>query len=99
MITINDTYKFENIILNIENESNKIKEIFSKSNNNIEKINGTESWNGIAQEEFINKYNELRNSYESINQSLRSYITFMRNTVNSYNSFNQKAINEVDNNI
>lgn len=99
MVTINDESKFENIILNIENEAKKIREIFEKSNNNIEKINGTEVWSGIVQEEFVNKYKELSNNYANVNESLNTYIKFMRNIVNNYKNLDRKLTNEVDNNV
>lgn len=99
MVTIRDESQFENIILNIENEARKISEIFEKSNTNIEKINGTDAWTGVVQEEFINKYKELSNSYTNINESLKAYIKFMRNIVNSYNNLEKKLTSEIDNNV
>ena len=76
MVIINDENKFENIILSIETEAQKINEIFEKNNNIIDKINGTDEWNGIVQEEFINKYKELSSNYNNINESLKTYIKY-----------------------
>ena len=49
-IYIKDFDSYENIINKFEEYLAKITEIFSKQNQNFEKINRTETWTGKAQE-------------------------------------------------
>lgn len=95
MIKISDTNRFENIISNIEVSSIKISEIFDRTDTNMERINGTDTWNGITQEECYNKYKELSSNYGSINDSLKIYTNFMRQIVDNY----KNVENQLNNNI
>ena len=98
MIKINDSNKFENIINKIEQSTNRIAEIMEKENTNMEKINGTEIWSGVTQEECYNKYKQLSGNYDNINKSLKTYIGFMRQTVNDYRSIENKLDSDINTN-
>ncbi len=56
MIKINSSENIERIIIEIEKREKRIEEIFNETNANMETINDTEIWTGLAQKEFSGKY-------------------------------------------
>ena len=98
MIIINDSEKFESIINNIDNSSKKIEEIFNETSANMETVNDTDIWTGVAQKEFSNKYKELSNNYEAINNSLKIYINFLKQTIADYKELETQTNNDIETN-
>ncbi len=98
MIVINDSDKFEKIISNIEASKANIEEIFKETTGNMERINDTDSWKGLAQKRFSEKYNTLSNNYEPISNSLNIYINFMKQTIADYKEFEEQAMKDVEKN-
>ena len=98
MIRINDSDKFERIIGDIENSAKRIDEIFQETTSNMETIDDTEIWTGLAQKEFSMKYKELSNNYGIINNSLKIYTNFLRQTVIDYKKSELQTFKNMENN-
>jgi uncharacterized protein YukE len=97
MIRINDSQKFESIILEMETSFNNISNIFEKVNNNINSIDSQDIWAGKAKDEFFIKYKQLSGNYETISNSLTKYENFMKTTLNNYINFENKTRNDLNN--
>ena len=89
-ITI-DFVKLQNAITSIDNEINKIKELFERQNNNFKKLEDTKMWNGTSSQSCIAKYKELSGKYEEIINNLSNYKRFLINLEASYSSINNEA--------
>lgn len=90
-IVITNSDEFELCITSFESSLNKIKDIFSKEKNNLERINGTPAWTGPVQEEIYKKNLELHENYQPIEQALQIYIDFLKKTLNDYKAFEEKV--------
>lgn len=97
-IYIKDFDSYENIINKFEESLTKITEIFNKQNQNIEKINKTETWTGIAQENTYKKYKELESKYGNIEESLLTCISFMKKTLDDYRNIEEQFNSDLENN-
>ena len=98
-ITINDSDKFEETIEVFKNTIIEIQDIFDKQNNNMLKIDDTEVWNSDTERVITSKYNELKNDYPNIIESLNNYVSFMNNTVESYKKIEKDIDSSVDKNL
>ncbi len=98
MIKITSSSDFENIIANMEKHYNNVNQIFQREDKNMERINQTEAWAGDTQEVVYNKYQELKENYNPILNSLQTYINFMKQTVSDYKELEGKINSDADNN-
>lgn len=99
-IVITDTNKFESIISNLEGTLPVIEDVFRNQNNYYKSIDHTDAWSGETQGVISDKYNELSQNYDSINESLRNYIKYLKITVSNYKNFENlvdKSVNENEN--
>ena len=99
-IVITDTDKFESIISNLEGTLPVIEEVFNNQNSYYKSIDHTDAWSGETQGVISDKYNELSENYDSINESLRNYIKYLKITVSNYKNFENlvdKSVNENEN--
>ena len=93
MIEIKDSGKYESVITKIESSKVKIEDIFRNTTANMETINDTEIWTGLAQKEFSNQYKKLASNYGAIRESMETYIKLMRQTIEEYKAIeNQRRI-------
>ena len=97
-IYIKDFDSYENIINKFEESLAKITEIFSKQNQNFEKINRTETWTGKAQENTYKKYIELESKYGNIEESLLTCIRFMKKTLEDYKNADKQTDKDLEDN-
>ncbi len=97
-IYIKDFDSYENVIKKFEESLVKITEIFNNQNQNIEKINKTETWTGKAQESTYKKYKELENKYEEIEESLYTCIRFMKKTLEDYKNADKQFNSDLEDN-
>ena len=97
-IEIKSYSDYESVINSFEQVLNNITDIFDKQDNEMKKINKTEVWTSITQEELCNKYNELSKQYEGIKLSLENYINFMKNTLNNYKEAEKSLNNSLNQN-
>ena len=93
-IFIANSDSFEASIKSFEESFKKICEIFENQDKNMEQINSTEVWTGIVQKSIYEKYIEMKNSYPVIEESLNTYIDFMKKVLTDY----RRAENEIDRN-
>ena len=96
MIRITNSSDFERIITNMELHLKNVETIFQNETNNMERINATEIWTGDTQEVIYNKYQELKENYNPIIESLGTYIKFMRQTIEDYKKLENKIGNDID---
>ena len=88
--------EFENRISMIREASKNIKRIFENENINIETINNTDIWYGIANQAFYEKYNDLKNNYNGIENSLDNIVRFLEGVLNSYKATNNSINNDIN---
>ena len=95
---IKDEQAFINTYDNFERSLEKIKDIFDKQNNTFDSINETEIWTSETQKDMIEKYNNLKGYYDSVEDSIKNYIEFMKKTLYDYQKLNQQGISEANDN-
>ena len=83
-IVITDSGQFEEVIQELEESYNKIKDVFTKEKTNKEEINATDTWTGKAQEAMYEKYELLSENFTPIEYSLGVYIKFLKKTLEDY---------------
>ena len=98
-IVITNYQDFENIINELKESLERIKELFNSENNLMKKIDNTDIWSSNTQEKVYSKYLELSEGYNHVIKSLETYIRFLENTLNSYKEADISISKSVDNNI
>ena len=98
MIRINDSSKIERIISELESREQRIEEIFQETNGNMERINDTDIWTGLAQKEFSRKYGELASNYDNIEKSIKTYIKLIRQAVEDYKEIEARTSRDIETN-
>ena len=98
MIRINSSENIERIIIEIEKREKRIEEIFNETNANMETINDTEIWTGLAQKEFSRKYGQLASNYEAIQESIKTYVKVIRQAVEDYKEMDLQRSKDVETN-
>ncbi len=98
MITITSSNDFENIVHNMEASNSKIASIFEETTASIAKLNTENSWEGIAQKQFISKYESLQSNYEIINNSMLKNVNFLKNIIESYKETENQINKNIDSN-
>ena len=98
MIVIKDTSRYESIVNEIEASKNNIASIFEKATENMKKIDDTDTWTGLAQKEFSNKYNQLASNYDAIKNGIDTYIRFMRQAEADYKEIELQTRSNVETN-
>ncbi len=83
-IVITNFNDFEKSISVFKESLDKIEEIFDKQDKTVEQINSTEIWTGQIQKTIYNKYIELHENYELIEDALSTYIRFMQKVLSDY---------------
>ena len=97
-VVIKNYELFENTINKIEDSYQNIMDIFEEEKIYIERINETETWTGEAQRTIYKKYKQLEKNYEPIEETLKIYINFLRNTLDSYKKLEDHLIQNLSNN-
>ena len=98
MIEIKDSQKFESIITNIEQSKQRIEEIFRNTTTNMQTIDDTDVWTGLAQKEFSNQYRKLASNYGAIQASMNTYINLMRQAITDYKELENQRRIDIENN-
>jgi hypothetical protein len=101
-IVIKDTNKFENIINELENTLPSFEDVFKNQDKNFSMIDGTDIWKGDTQKVITSKYNDLRKNYDSIDETLRNYIKYLKITVDNYKRYEEmvdKSVSENEENL
>lgn len=83
-IVIKDSVKFQEIIDNFKDTTNKIDDLFKNEDENLKGISGIDTWKSGLQEATYKKYNELSANYNTIIDSLNKLSNFMEKTLDSY---------------
>lgn len=79
----------------IKNAKNNFIKIFEEENANIEKINNTEIWYGEADQKLYSKYQELRQNYEGIEESLEYIINFLESVAINHTNLEKVISNNI----
>ncbi len=95
-IVITNSNEFENVIREFEESFKNIKEIFENENQSMETINETKIWTGEIQKSVTAKYNELKNNYGQVEESLQTFINFMNKTLDDYRRLEQTVDTNVN---
>ena len=83
-ITITNPLEFEKIIKELKESVIRMSDCFNNENTFMKKIDKTDIWTGEVQDKVYSKYLELSNCYNPVIESLKTYIKFLENTLNSY---------------
>lgn len=95
---INDKQKMLDIISDIESNIKNIRDVFDDENNNFSEIEKGEIWDSSLQKSVVEKYNELKNNYDTIIDTLNSYALFVKSVVEKYEEINKSIISKLDGN-
>lgn len=101
-IVITDSNEFEMVIKGLEESLTRLHGIFTHEDQNMRIIDDTDVWSGKTQQVITTKYNELRENFEPIEQSLGIYINFLKNALADYKKIESQfssAINVNDSNL
>lgn len=83
-IIIKDSFKYKEIVNEMEKSIARIKEHFDNSNKNIENLEYNNVWEGKTKDIVISKYNDFKGNFPVIENSLKNYIRFLNDTVIKY---------------
>ena len=97
-IVIKSSNDFEKVIEVFKKTTIDIQDIFDRENVNMNKIDSTKVWTSSTQKEITIKYNELKDDYDDIINSLNNYVTFMERALDSYKSYERSLNNLIDSN-
>ena len=98
-ITITNSLEFEQIIKNLKESLDRMKDCFNSETNLMKKIDNTEIWTGEVQSIVYSKYMEISKCYDPVVESLSIYIKFLETVINNYKN-EESAINRsVENNL
>ena len=94
-IVIEDFNRFESIINDFNNMTNKLSDLLKNENNSFNSLSEKNIWQGDLHEILINKYTELSTNYETIINSLNGIENFMRNTLEEYKLLENSLNNDL----
>lgn len=83
-IVITDSNEFEMVIKGLEESLVRLHDVFVHEDQNMHTIDDTDVWSGKTQQVVTTKYNELRENFVPIEQSLNIYINFLKNALADY---------------
>lgn len=95
-IEIRDSNAFEVEIKVFEDSLKNIKEIFQSEINNSERINKTDIWTSMVQEEIYAKKIEFQKNFGPIEEALQVYINFMKKTLDDYTRLENITSKSID---
>ncbi len=90
-----DYVKLQNAVASLENETNKLRELFSKQDNNFKLLEDNQMWNGTSNQSCLLKYKEVSGKYEDILSSLDKFKNFLFNVGEAYKAINETANGDV----
>ena len=79
-------------------DAERIEEIFRNTTANMQTIDDTDIWTGLAQKEFSNQYRKLASNYGTIQSSMSTYINLMRQTITDYKELENQRRIDIENN-
>ena len=97
-IVIKDSRKFEKIIDELEKTIPAIEDSFETQNKNYKIIENTDNYRGKCQEVINEKYKDVKNNYNSIDEALINYIKFLKITLNNYKRYEETTNTTINNN-
>ncbi len=80
----------------IKKAKDNIVELFNLENTNMERINNTEIFYGETSQELNLKYQELRQNYDGIEESLQNMIDFLQGVAISHRNLESSIINNIN---
>lgn len=95
-IVITDSLEFEMVVKELEESLVRIRDIFSSCDKNMNVIDDTDVWSGKTQGVITAKYEELRENFSPIEQSLGIYIEFLKNALTDYKAMESKFSTTID---
>ena len=98
IIYISNFSEFKLIISKLRNNLENIKNLFNNEKNNIEKINGTDVWNGMTQTIIYNKFKKLEKNFPDVERALSTYIMFLETTLENYQKLESNIKENIDDN-
>ena len=98
IIYISNFSEFKLIISKLRNNLENIKNLFNNEKNNIEKINGTDVWNGMTQTIIYNKFKELEKNFPDVEKALSTYIMFLETALENYQKLESNIKENIDDN-
>lgn len=98
-IIITDTSKFENIIKTLKESLLRIDNNLKAEKEMMKKIDKTDIWSGVVQEKIYSKYIELSSCYNTVVESLGTYIKFLDNTIFNYKDAENILNRSIDKNM
>ena len=98
-IVITDSKRFEKIINDLENTIPAIENSFATQDRNFAMIDGTDNYRGDCQRVISEKYNEVRKNYESIQDTLKNYVKFLKMTLQNYENYERNIDQSINDNL
>jgi len=95
-IVIKDSEQFKEIIMELRESREKIKEIFQRETKTSEDVNGEEIWTGNAQKSMGEKMSQLAQNYGPIISSLEIYDKFLTKTLEDYVRIEEEISKNID---
>lgn len=98
-IIITNSLEFEKIIKELKESLVRMNDNFNNESTFMRKIDKTDIWYGEVQDKVYSKYLELSKCYNPVIESLKTYIKFLENTLNSYRNAEKTFNTSVENNL
>ena len=98
-VIIKDSKKFEKIINDLENTIPAIENSFSTQDRNFGMIDGTDNYRGSCQEVISRKYSDVKKNYDSIIETMKNYVKFLKITLNNYENYERNIDKTINDNL
>ncbi len=95
-IEIKDPQAVYEVIKELKESQQVLKDIFGRQKTNVEKVNETEIWSGDAAQAFYRKYSMLNNNYNEIEYSVDLYIKYLEKVMEDYRLAGQAISKNID---
>ncbi len=96
IIEIKNPLELQEAINQMKESLSKLRDIFSKQKNNVERINETQVWSGDAAKIVYRKYLMLNNNYDPITYSIDLYIKYLEKVLEDYRRMDIEISKNID---
>ena len=83
---------------NIEEIGKRIEEIFKNVDDIMISVHNTDVWKGDTNEEYYNRYLELKKYFPKVNNGIKTYSKFLKDTSSNYNEGENKINSSINDN-
>lgn len=89
-----DYEKIEAYCTELEGILKNMQSIFDETSAKVKRINGNDLWSGDASDGFVSKCNGTLRTCETMSDSLRNMIAYIRNCSNNYQTTEKNTMSE-----